>query len=459
MYFKKNFCSLVCITMCSDLLLHSTIIATESNCFRKFEDGTVSFCSCDPAIEDRSWSTFSFLEALMLCSMRCSQTDSCVAYNFFNATNQCQLFNQTLNKFSVLPGCQYYYKRDKIPKMKQLLITVDDKLEKIYFNGMSISVGENFPHAASWDLPDTYDLSGNIFLVAVMAFNINGVGGILISTSDKYILTNETWKCTTTLYDGWYKIIYNDSAWPAAFVLEKHEFTSSLNALKEAGAEWITNAIDGENCFYYCRKSFIGTLHNVFTQHLSLLCSRNLTYPTDLHAVGFEEDNVSFCSCDHPYEDRSWSTFSFLEVLMLCSMRCSQTAGCVAYNFFSATNQCQLFNQTLNKFSVLPGCQYYLIKDGFIASTSDSYILTNETWKCTKNYYDGWYKINYNDSFWSAGSVIGNHEFSDGLKSLNGTGSYWTPETSNCQHCLYYCRKSFTELIGRSLCQLSSGSG
>ncbi|ESO04907.1 hypothetical protein HELRODRAFT_171909 [Helobdella robusta] len=83
------------------------------NCFQKFEEDNVSFCSCDPAIEDRSWSTFSFLEALMLCSMRCSQTASCVAYNFFNATNQCQLFNQTLNKFSVVSGCQYYAKNDK----------------------------------------------------------------------------------------------------------------------------------------------------------------------------------------------------------------------------------------------------------------------------------------------------------------------------------------------------------
>ncbi|ESO04913.1 hypothetical protein HELRODRAFT_171915 [Helobdella robusta] len=83
----------------------------------------------------------------------------------------------------------------------------------------------------------------------------------------------------------------------------------------------------------------------------------------------FREDNVDFCSCDHPYEDRSLSTFSFIEAFVLCSMRCLQTASCVAYNFFNATNQCQLFNQTLNKFSVPPGCQYYLKKGGLLAGT------------------------------------------------------------------------------------------
>ncbi|ESO04916.1 hypothetical protein HELRODRAFT_171918 [Helobdella robusta] len=146
-------------------------------CFQRFEEDNASFCSCDPAIEDRSLSTFSFLEALMLCSMRCSQTASCVAYNFFNATNQCQLFNQTLNKFSVLPGCQYFFKKEE--QIKPMMINTDDELKEFYFNGENVPVAMNFPHANDWDIPDWLDLSGSMFVLAVKAYNrvLNGWHG------------------------------------------------------------------------------------------------------------------------------------------------------------------------------------------------------------------------------------------------------------------------------------------
>ncbi|ESO04906.1 hypothetical protein HELRODRAFT_171908 [Helobdella robusta] len=462
MAIRKNFHIAISmfLMVCVFMKLPVCVISSK-NCFRRLEEGDVDFCSCDHSIEDRSLSTFSFLEALMLCSMRCSQTASCVAYNFFNATNQCQLFNQTLNKFSVMPGCQYYLERgdgfrmlliiltdkfnkyrrstnlflpfdsENFPSNKPLTITVDNMLLEFYLNGKNIPVASNFPNAKVWNIADTYNMTGNVHVIALKTFKNAFDGGFIASTADNYILTNKTWKCTMNYYDGWYKIGYNDSMWPAARY-----------------AMWPTSTD------YY--------------PPLSLAARHTSNNQTQLHFfLTFDRLHVKTLSLIAAIEDRSWSTFSFLEALMLCSIRCSQTASCVAYNFFSATKQCQLFNQTLNKFSVVSGCQYYLKKTdgpkinkilsitvddilaefyfngnnislplyfpnanyfdkpdayqlignlyvigvksdnnqnsgGIIASTADNYILTNETWKCTEKYYVGWYKINYNDSFWPA---------------------------------------------------------
>ncbi|ESO04920.1 hypothetical protein HELRODRAFT_171922 [Helobdella robusta] len=204
-----------------------------AQCFKPFKEDDVDFCSCDPAIEDRSLSTFSFLEALMLCSMRCSQTASCVAYNFFNATNQCQLFNQTLNKFSVLA---------RLP---------------ILFQKRNISLQPNFPHALDITTPDRYNLTGNVYVVAAKLHNNMAAGGFIASTADNYILTNETWKCTMNYYDGWYKINYNDSFWPAA-QLEIWQGDSTINSFFSKEAKWINHPNDCPNCDFFCRKSFIG---------------------------------------------------------------------------------------------------------------------------------------------------------------------------------------------------------
>ncbi|ESO04903.1 hypothetical protein HELRODRAFT_171905 [Helobdella robusta] len=242
----------MCYTAYLMIIFVMKTFLVNASCVHRLEENNVSFCSCDPAIEDRSWSTFSFLEALMLCSMRCSQTASCVAYNFFSATNQCQLFNQTLNKFSVMPGCQYYYRKDLSATDKNLTIDVDNQLEEIYINGINVMSALNFPHASEWNIPDVYHLRGDLFVIAVKVYNDLYSGGVVIHTADNYILTNNTWKCTNNYADGWYKIIYNDSFWPAA-----NEFLNPDYKGYIGNAKWIYGPNKCEYCKFFCRKSFL----------------------------------------------------------------------------------------------------------------------------------------------------------------------------------------------------------
>ncbi|ESO06579.1 hypothetical protein HELRODRAFT_160762 [Helobdella robusta] len=104
----------------------------------------------------------------------------------------------------------------------------------------------------------------------------------------------------------------------------------------------------------------------------------------------FDISGKYFCSCDQPMETST--LLESVRTLLLCSMRCSQSGACVAFNFWIDSNQCQLFNRTIKKFSFLPKCQYYFVKGGLIAKTADNYIQTNSSWKCTDHYYDGWYE-------------------------------------------------------------------
>ena len=76
----------------------------------------------------------------------------------------------------------------------------------------------------------------------------------------------------------------------------------------------------------------------------------------------FEEDGLSFCSCDHPVYDDSFPTLPYEQALMLCSFNCSQTKECVAYNFWSVTHRCQIFNRPLKRFTRKLNCSYFSLK-------------------------------------------------------------------------------------------------
>ncbi|ESN94078.1 hypothetical protein HELRODRAFT_180246 [Helobdella robusta] len=203
-----------------------------------------------------SFSSLKSVEALVLCSMRCSQTASCVAYNFFTGSNQCQLFNQTLKKFSLV-------------------------LIEFYINGNNISVPLYFPNAIYWDKPDTYKLPDQLYVVAVFSRNTDGIGGMKAETADDYIFTNSTWKCTNNFYNGWYDVGYNDSSWPAA-VIGRLQSANTFSLIPNGVANWIFGPIDCQDCLidFYCRKNFLAfqifqDLAKIFGFEISIYGKRN----------------------------------------------------------------------------------------------------------------------------------------------------------------------------------------
>ncbi|ESN94085.1 hypothetical protein HELRODRAFT_180253 [Helobdella robusta] len=232
-----------------------------SKCFTKFKRSGKSFCACDLPFAKLNFASSSSKEAFMLCSMRCSQTNNCVAYNYWLHSNDCQLFDGKLRNFSVVPHCHYFFETAHQAGVQfnqsLLTITVDDELSEFYVNGDSVPIQSNFPNANTWKKNDTYDLTGSIYVLAIRSHNVRDLGGLIAKTLDDHILTNSTWKCLKEAYDGWYEVGYDDSSWPAA---NKGRRNGNLaNTPKEFHpAYWITEPKDtfGDS-YFYCRKNFI----------------------------------------------------------------------------------------------------------------------------------------------------------------------------------------------------------
>ncbi|ESO06576.1 hypothetical protein HELRODRAFT_160759 [Helobdella robusta] len=228
------------------LFMHLLFRITYAECFTKYERDGTCFCSCDSSVESSYLSTISSVEALILCSMRCSQKSSCVAYNFFTASNQCQLFNKTGNCFRVVPNCHHYFKLTSnvnLALSRSLLITVDNFLLAFYVNGAAVDVPLYFRNAGDWTKTDRYTLAGDVIVLAIKPRNSGGAGRLIAKSSDDYILTNSTWKCTNNSYDGWYEVDYDDSFWPGA-VVKRREKNSAHAMLVFMPALWITDSTD-----------------------------------------------------------------------------------------------------------------------------------------------------------------------------------------------------------------------
>ncbi|ESO12789.1 hypothetical protein HELRODRAFT_159374 [Helobdella robusta] len=243
------------ITIISGFLsFYGIIVLVKASCFEKFKEGSICFCSCEKPAESLMFSELSYERAFVRCSLWCVQTSGCVAYNFWKSSYQCQLFNRTLKKFSVVPDCQYYFK--KASYKSTLWVTVDDAIAEFYVNGNNISVALSFPYASDWKVADSYNVSKYLHVIAVKSHNIDGAGGLVFGSSDNYIQSNTTWKCTPTLYDGWYKINYNDTFWPAA-AIGTMETVYRLSPTNLATGHWIVNQNNCGDCAvdFYCRKN------------------------------------------------------------------------------------------------------------------------------------------------------------------------------------------------------------
>ncbi|ESO12544.1 hypothetical protein HELRODRAFT_159102 [Helobdella robusta] len=252
--------------------INLNVIIAKSNCFQRFKEDGASFCSCDRPSDNFTLSTFSCWGALMFCSMACLKAPDCLAYNFWNATNQCQLFNQTLKKYSILSGCQHYIKKSPSRINTILTISVDNALIGFYVNGKNISVALNFPHANDVTTADTYNLSATqLHVLAVLARNDGGPNGLIIGSSDDYVQSNSSWKCTPNAYKDWYKINYNDSSWPAASVV----LPPIIAAIVTGMAKWISGLSNCSVCAadFYCRKNFIANLNRLISLILNYYTS------------------------------------------------------------------------------------------------------------------------------------------------------------------------------------------
>jgi hypothetical protein len=87
---------------------------------------------------------------------------------------------------------------------------------ELFIDGQPITVA----HSHDWSVVKTVSLPYNTQVIAVKATDYGVVAGILASTTDNSMISNQGWKCTANHVpaSNWMSTTYDDSAWPAAVV-------------------------------------------------------------------------------------------------------------------------------------------------------------------------------------------------------------------------------------------------
>jgi hypothetical protein len=139
-----------------------------------------------------------------------------------------------------------------------IFTSVGDDEHWVYADGVKVGEGH------IWDTVVRSEIKGTTQVIAIKVNNTKGYGGLLGSSSDGSVVTDETWKCTTDLYAKWTDVDFDDSKWGQATV-ETQDATSRrqkpdpvFNEVASS-AKWIWNGPrywNGRNpVIAYCRKT------------------------------------------------------------------------------------------------------------------------------------------------------------------------------------------------------------
>lgn len=139
-------------------------------------------------------------------------------------------------------------------------ISADDQYE-VYFNGNLIGSDEN------WNIAETYSptLIGGKNVIAVKAINTGGVGGLIteIDFDNYHLVSDESWKISTTYYSEWEKNFFDDLSWNKATAYGSHGSTEPWTSFgdvqgisKTSGVKWIWSSDSMNDDIVYFRISF-----------------------------------------------------------------------------------------------------------------------------------------------------------------------------------------------------------
>ena len=102
-------------------------------------------------------------------------------------------------------------------------ITADTYLNALYFDGVQVP-SASLPHATSWSATDTVSVSASVGVIAVQATydywspyaHSTATYGIIAANNNARIVTNGTWKCSSTPATNWQLPSFDDSSWTAS---------------------------------------------------------------------------------------------------------------------------------------------------------------------------------------------------------------------------------------------------
>ena len=129
---------------------------------------------------------------------------------------------------------------------------VSDDYMEVYADGRLVQSCNSF-----WDVY-TFQIDNDVSMLAVDVNNVILCGSFIAQTSTG-VVTDTTWKCTTTYYAGWNEISFDDSNWPNATAHVNNvpgycSLVLPINSCCSSNNQWIGVADRYYLGHFYCRK-------------------------------------------------------------------------------------------------------------------------------------------------------------------------------------------------------------
>ena len=115
----------------------------------------------------------------------------------------------------------------------------------IYVDGKQVASGP-------FNTPSYLGVPSTAKVIAVQVKNTAGPGGFKAAFSDNRIVTDGSWKCSSTLKDGWQNVDFDDSSWSAPLT----SGTTTGCTGFPSSAQWLWAGNDYNSLItIYCRKT------------------------------------------------------------------------------------------------------------------------------------------------------------------------------------------------------------
>lgn len=194
------------------------------------------------------------------CARSCWNSSDCIVFNVY-ANGSCELFNRcSYGLFQSVDCCQAFSDAsygwnlhragDVIGTPPRVLSITGTDFFHLYFDGIEV---QNLPNANNFLIADTVPIPCSTRVIGAESIDLVSWRGIKGSTSDGYVVTNNTWKCSNVAQTGWPKVAFDDSRWPAA-VYTDPGLPVSGSFRSNAHWIWTVNKTDqGMGLHVYCR--------------------------------------------------------------------------------------------------------------------------------------------------------------------------------------------------------------
>ena len=106
--------------------------------------------------------------------------------------------------------------------------------------------------SSPFNVPSSVSVRRTAKLIAVQVKNTGGPGGLKAAFSDSSVVSDGSWKCSSTLKNGWQNVEFDDSSWSAPLTTG----TTTGCVGFPSSAKWLWSGNDYNSLTtVYCRKS------------------------------------------------------------------------------------------------------------------------------------------------------------------------------------------------------------